>query len=84
MLTLARMFELPASARLVAWGNALLAGAVSPDEATDRIVGGDPPHRVAGLPAEPAPVGLSLALGRLRSGGVSALRQVVRTSAANG
>ena len=77
MLTLARMFDLPASARLVAWGNALLAGGVSPDEATDRIVGDDPPHRVAGLPAEPAPVGVSLALGRLRSGGVSALRLVL-------
>lgn len=77
MLTLARMFELRASARLVVWGNALLGGGVSPDEATDRIVGNDPPHRVAGLPAEPAPVGVALALGRLRTGGVTALRLVL-------
>jgi hypothetical protein len=71
------MFELRASARLVVWGNALLGGGVSPDEATDRIVGTDPPHRVAGLPAEPAPVGVALALGRLRTGGVTALRLVL-------
>lgn len=77
MLTLARMSVLPRSGRLVVWGNAALAGAVSLDEALDRIGGDDPPHRVAGLPGEPVPVGISLAIGRLRAGGVTALRLVL-------
>ncbi|GAA4798309.1 hypothetical protein GCM10023220_27590 [Streptomyces ziwulingensis] len=38
------------------------------------IVGADAVHRVAGLPGEAAPVGLTLALGRLRSLGVTGLR----------
>ncbi|MGC0378184.1 hypothetical protein RKD28_005700 [Streptomyces sp. SAI-229] len=38
------------------------------------IVGEDAVHRVEGLPGEPAPVGLTLALGRLRALGVSGLR----------
>ncbi|KAF0647985.1 hypothetical protein K701_20350 [Streptomyces fradiae ATCC 10745 = DSM 40063] len=38
------------------------------------IVGGDAPHRVAGLPGEAGPVGLTLALGRLRSLGVTGWR----------
>ncbi|KUH37148.1 MULTISPECIES: hypothetical protein [Streptomyces] len=64
----------PRSGRLAAWGNALLAGSVSPDEAVGAIVGDDAPHRVEGLPGESAPVGLTLALGRLRSLGVSGWR----------
>jgi hypothetical protein len=68
------LFE-PRSGRLAAWGNALLAGLVSPDEAVSSIVGEDSVHRVAGLPGEEgAPVGLTLALGRLRALGVSGLR----------
>lgn len=64
----------PRSGRLAAWGNALLAGLVSPDEAALAVVGEDAVHRVEGLPGEPAPVGLTLALGRLRALGVSGLR----------
>ncbi|MFG3104638.1 hypothetical protein ACGFZL_29545 [Streptomyces sp. NPDC048182] len=64
----------PRAGRLAAWGNALLAGLVSPDEAVVAIVGDDAVHRVAGLPGEPAPVGLTLALGRLRALGAGGLR----------
>ncbi|MFG3409705.1 hypothetical protein [Streptomyces sp. NPDC048142] len=56
----------PRSGLLAAWGNALLAGLVSPDEAALAIVGQDAVHRVEGLPGEAGPVGLTLALGRLR------------------
>ncbi|MER5290986.1 hypothetical protein ABT382_02680 [Streptomyces pharetrae] len=68
------MLTEPRSGRLAAWGNALLAGLVSPDEAALAIVGDDAVHRVAGLPGEPAPVGLTLALGRLRALGATGLR----------
>ncbi|MFI1283901.1 hypothetical protein ACH4U5_24685 [Streptomyces sp. NPDC020858] len=67
------LFE-PRSGRLAAWGNALLAGLVSPDEAVLSIVGEDAVHRVEGLPGEEGPVGLTLALGRLRAHGVTGLR----------
>jgi hypothetical protein len=59
---------------LAAWGNALLAGNVSPDDAVSAVVGEDAVHRVEGLPGESGPVGLSLALGRLRALGVTGLR----------
>lgn len=59
---------------MTAWGNALLGGFVSPDDAVDAIVAGDTAHRVAGLPGEDREVGLSLGLGRLRSMGVTGLR----------
>ncbi|MFJ8196333.1 hypothetical protein [Streptomyces sp. NPDC096152] len=68
------MHSEPRSGRLAAWGNALLAGLVSPDDAVLAIVGEDAVHRVEGLPGEEAPVGLTLALGRLRTLGVSGLR----------
>ncbi|MFH9403703.1 hypothetical protein ACH4JS_28695 [Streptomyces sp. NPDC017638] len=68
------MLSEPRSGRLAAWGNALLAGLVAPDDAALAIVGEDAVHRVAGLPGEPAPVGLTLALGRLRALGVGGLR----------
>ncbi|NJP49340.1 hypothetical protein HCJ93_04445 [Streptomyces sp. SBST2-5] len=64
----------PRSGRLAAWGNALLAGLVSPDDAVIAIVGEDTVHRVEELPGEQAPVGLTLALGRLRALGVTGLR----------
>ncbi|MYS48460.1 hypothetical protein GTY23_46285, partial [Streptomyces sp. SID5998] len=60
------MLSEPRSGRLAAWGNAFLAGLVSPDDAVLAIVGEDAVHRVVGLPGEPEPVGLTLALGRLR------------------
>ncbi|WP_406446556.1 hypothetical protein OHB14_46630 [Streptomyces sp. NBC_01613] len=68
------MLSEPRSGRLAAWGNALLAGLVSPDDAVLAIVGDDAVHRVEGLPGESAPVGLTLALGRLRALGVTGLR----------
>src|SRR5436305_14519052 len=39
------------AARLVAWSNAVLAGAASPDLAAARVAAGDPPHRVHDVPA---------------------------------
>jgi hypothetical protein len=68
------MLSEPRSGRLTAWGNALLAGLVSPDDAALAIVEDDAVHRVEGLPGESGPVGLTLALGRLRSLGAGALR----------
>ncbi|MFJ9562044.1 hypothetical protein ACIRQQ_18595 [Streptomyces fuscichromogenes] len=67
------MLSEPRSGRLAAWGNALLAGLVSPDDAVLAIVGEDAVHRVAGLPGESGPVGLTLALGRLRALGTTGL-----------
>lgn len=64
----------PRSGLLAAWGNALLAGLVSPDEAALAIVGQDAVHRVDGLPGEAGPVGLTLALGRLRGLGATGFR----------
>lgn len=62
------------SGRLTAWGNALIAGFTSPDDAAHRITGDDAVHRVTGLPGESGPVGLTLALGRLRALGATGLR----------
>ncbi|MCH0562566.1 MULTISPECIES: hypothetical protein [unclassified Streptomyces] len=64
----------PRSGRLAAWGNALIAGLASPDDAVLAVVGEDAVHRVEGLPGEAAPVGLTLALGRLRALGATGLR----------
>ncbi|MFJ7160133.1 hypothetical protein ACIQUQ_34975 [Streptomyces sp. NPDC101118] len=68
------MLSEPRSGRLAAWGNALLGGLVSPDDAVLAVVGDDAVHRVQGLPGESAPVGLTLGLGRLRALGVTGLR----------
>lgn len=68
------MLSEPRSGLLAAWGNALLAGLVSPDDAALAIVGEDAVHRVEGLPGETGPVGLTLALGRLRGLGVTGFR----------
>ncbi|GGX75826.1 hypothetical protein GCM10010515_49410 [Streptomyces fructofermentans] len=51
-----------------------MAGFASPDDAVVAIVGEDAVHRVEGLPGESGPVGLTLALGRLRALGVGGLR----------
>ncbi|MGX2998009.1 hypothetical protein JNUCC64_27700 [Streptomyces sp. JNUCC 64] len=64
----------PRSGRLAAWGNALLAGFVSPDDAVREVVGDDVAHRVEGVPGESGRVGLTLALGRLRALGATGLR----------
>lgn len=69
------MPDLPAAARLVAWGNACLSGAVSPDEAADRVTGPtDSTHRVFGLPGETGAVSMTYALARLRALGVTSMR----------
>ncbi|PNG17542.1 hypothetical protein C1J00_35955, partial [Streptomyces cahuitamycinicus] len=68
------MLSEPRAGRLAAWGNALLAGLVSPDDAVLAVVGADAVHRVEGLPGESGQVGLTLALGRLRTLGVTGLR----------
>ncbi len=62
---------------LTAWGTAYLRGAVSLDEADVAVVGPDAVHRVLDVPSEPEPVSLSVALGRLRAQGVTALRLVL-------
>lgn len=62
---------------LTAWGNAHLVGSASLDEAAARVVGADALHRVEGIPGEPDPVTVGVALGRLRSLGVTALRLVL-------
>ncbi|THA27069.1 hypothetical protein E4198_22575 [Streptomyces sp. RKND-216] len=79
------MLEETRSGRLAAWGNALLAGAVSPDEAASRITAEDARHRVAGLPgpegaADGDVAGLTLALGRLRALGAVGLRLALPAS----
>lgn len=53
------MLSEPRAGRLAAWGNALIAHMVSPDDAAVAIVGEDAVHRVEGLPGEAAPVGLT-------------------------
>ncbi|WP_327366576.1 hypothetical protein [Streptomyces sp. NBC_01217] len=68
------MLSEPRSGLLAAWGNALLAGLVSPDDAALAIVREDAVHRVEGLPGEAGPVGLTLALGRMRGLGVTGFR----------
>lgn len=62
---------------LTAWGTAYLRGAVSLDEADAAVVGPDAVHRVLGVPAERDAVPVSIALGRLRARGVTALRLVL-------
>lgn len=68
------MLDEPRSGRLTAWGNALLAGLVAPDDVAGEVLGGDTLHRMSGLPGEPGPVGLTFGIGRLRALGVTGLR----------
>ncbi|MER5635045.1 hypothetical protein [Streptomyces nitrosporeus] len=74
------MLSEPRSGRLAAWGNALLAGLVPPDDAAHAIVGPDAVHRVGGLAGETGPVGLTLALGRLRRLGATGFRVALPVS----
>jgi hypothetical protein len=70
--------DLPAAARLVVWGNAVLGGGVSPDEAADRVTGpADAAHRMVGLPGEDGAVSLPYAFARLSALGVTSLRLVL-------
>ncbi|MGQ0467325.1 MAG: hypothetical protein ACT4QG_18655 [Sporichthyaceae bacterium] len=62
------------SGRLVAWGNAVLAGLVSPDTAADKVQGDDRVHRIA-LPANAETLPVFLA--GLRPRGVRGLLLVL-------
>ena len=73
------VFDEPRSGRLVAWGNAWLSGSTSPDHAADAVRGDDDRHLVDGIDgAEGA--GVTLALGRLRTLGVTGLRLALPTA----
>jgi len=73
------------SGRLVAWGNAVLAGLVSPDTAADRVRAGDGSHRMFDTPrpgsrdhqlgdgAPPGGTTLPMLLAGLRSAGIHGL-----------
>jgi len=63
------------SGRFVAWGNAVLAGLVSPDTAAERISGRDC-HRVFGFAGQDQDT-LTVTLARLRTTGASGLRLVL-------
>lgn len=58
---------------LVLWGNAVLAGRVSPDEGAEGVAGPDAGHRVMGLPADPDLTSMAVTLARLRGADVSRL-----------
>lgn len=64
--------DLP-SVWFVLWGNAVLSGRVSLDEGAEGIAGPEALHRVEGLPENPEPVTMAVALGRLRTSGVTRL-----------
>lgn len=70
---MSRVPDLPRSVRLAAWGGAVLRATTSPDLALDAIVGTDLTHDVDGMPGEPDPLPLLLALGRLRALGATGL-----------
>lgn len=76
--TVGAVQDLPAAARLAAWGGAALAGALSLDDAADAVTGPlDAGHRVFGLGPDGPGVNLAYALGRLRSEGAHGLRLVL-------
>ena len=65
------------SGRFVAWGNAVLAGLVSPDTAAERICDRDGCHRVLGWAGRSAGAEtdtVTVALARLRTSGATGLR----------
>lgn len=62
---------LPRSADLATWFSAWVAGLVSLDDARDAVIGDDAAHDVVGMPGEPEPVPLILALGKLRAAGAT-------------
>jgi hypothetical protein len=68
--------EVLRSGRFVAWGNAVLAGAVSPDTAAERVGGRDECHRVLGLAGQDEDT-LTVTLARLRRVGATCLRLVL-------
>jgi hypothetical protein len=74
------MSELPRSARLAAWGNAVLAGSAGPDDLRTAVTGDDEPHRIrrAGSgPARNGPARLTELLTELRADGLVRFRVVL-------
>ncbi|HEY5184314.1 MAG TPA: hypothetical protein VIM19_05270 [Actinomycetes bacterium] len=65
-------------ARLVAWGNAVLTGRVSPDAAAEQVAAGVAGDRVDGLPGGDDQ-NLTVALARLSARGLRGLRLVLPT-----
>jgi hypothetical protein len=65
------VLELPRAARLTIWLNAWLRGATSTDSALEGVVGGDAAHHLTGLPDDPEPIPIVLAMGRLRNLGAT-------------
>ncbi len=64
--------SLPDAAKLALWISAWLDARVSPDDLRDAVVADDAAHHVAGLPGEPEPLPLILAVGKLRGAGAVA------------
>ncbi|HET8970607.1 MAG TPA: hypothetical protein VFN19_06090 [Candidatus Nanopelagicales bacterium] len=62
---------------LVSWGNAWLAGCAGLDEVDRSLDGSEQVHRAVGVPGEPGPVSLAVALGRLRGDGLHRLSLAV-------
>lgn len=62
---------------LTAWGSAFLLGVESADHTDDAVRADDALHRVVGAPGDDGPATVAVALGRLRSAGVTALRLVL-------
>lgn len=71
------MHELTPAARLSAWGNAALEGAISLDDAAEAIAGSGGGHRFFGLAGDGSGVNVAYALGRLRADGAGGLRLVL-------
>ena len=71
------MHELTPAARLSAWGNAALEGAISLDDAAEAIAGSGGAHRFFGLAGDEGGVNVAYALGRLRADGALGLRLVL-------
>lgn len=70
------VFDESRSGRFVAWGNALLGGATSPDDMWTAIRGGDETHTVLGVPGDTDDAGCSVGwgVGTLRRHGVTGFR----------
>ena len=62
---------------LTSWGSALIRGEALPDHVDAAVTDGDALHRVVGVPEDPEPATISVALGRLRVRGVTGLRLVL-------
>ena len=71
------MLQTRRAGALTSWGTAYLLGQASLDDADTATVGSDSVHRVSGVPGEPDPVPVAIALGRLRAHGLTGFRLVL-------